>query len=578
MPDAATVIRVALVQEDPEARARLVNLLGEARHARFAVDAVPALDALPAPDLAGTPNLVLVDPRRAHRRGWKPLHMARARFPLVPILLLLDREDAATRNRARRAGAVGIVSGERLDQTLLETAVRWAIIRHARASAGASAAVVDPPWPGAACPRGFECPLADEVVVRREDGHALREFTGRLEQALGALKQAHVCLVESERLRAARDVAAHVMHDFNNNLMPIQGYTELLLEQPQIVGYSAEALNLLKEIHSASLRAAQGIRRLQTHYQSPSLAAGGAINLDALLAGLVQRETAVREGQVAGGRLAPLRVELRLGSPPPIPGNADELEQVFVHLVRNACEAMPRGGTLTLCTRVVAPNVEVEVADTGLGMSDEALQQCFEPFYTTKGSCAAGVGLSIVRSLVNAHGGRVQLQSEVGAGTTVTVTLPILSAEWIIASNPPAPTHSEGPDSMNILLIDDDPIILELLGRHLRRGRHTVTTAPSGREGLAALAGGTFDVVITDRVMPGMSGDEVAAEIRRRESKVPIVMLTALGDFMRDHGVHPDGVDAVLHKPVPLADLDRVMQTLAQNRARGPGSASAERL
>jgi CheY-like chemotaxis protein len=213
-----------------------------------------------------------------------------------------------------------------------------------------------------------------------------------------------------------------------------------------------------------------------------------------------------------------------------------------------------------VATRAVERGVEIEIRDTGVGMTESTLQRCFEPFFSTKGALATGIGLAVAYGVVRAHGGHVDVHSRTGQGTTVRVTLPPHAAAPAQAAGPPPGAAGTVPArALRILVIDDDPAILSLLSEHFTTRRHAVSAVGSGHEGLDRAAREPFDLIITDRAMPDMSGDDVALRIRQRDPAVAILMLTGFGDLMRDTDTHPSGVNGVVGKPVALDELDRIV-------------------
>jgi CheY-like chemotaxis protein len=250
---------------------------------------------------------------------------------------------------------------------------------------------------------------------------------------------------------------------------------------------------------------------------------------------------------------------------------------------------MPQGGTLTITTRQVsgpeieetrAPDpgalipeprigsvrewVELSVTDTGVGMPPEVQARLFEPFFTTKGVRGTGLGLSMVHGIISRHEGMITVCSAVGQGTTFTLRLP--AAHVAVAEVVPPPT-AQIPlsGSLNILVIDDEPLLAETLGELLRILGHEAAIVTSGEEGLTRLATTRFDMVMTDLGMPGMSGWEVAQAVKTRWPQLPVILVTGWGDAVESTRLDGTGVDVVLAKPYRVAQLEAA---LAQGVAR----------
>jgi CheY-like chemotaxis protein len=181
------------------------------------------------------------------------------------------------------------------------------------------------------------------------------------------------------------------------------------------------------------------------------------------------------------------------------------------------------------------------------------------PFFTSKGKKGSGLGLSLVQSIVERHGGKLEIESEVGKGTSVKLSFvphrgPLTDEESGPMPEPVAPKK--------ILVIDDELRSRNLIKHMLKSDDHEVYAAGSGKAGLDKLAETKFDLVITDRAMPLMSGDEVARRISEKNPAVRVIMLTGFGDMMKDNEEMPYGVARVMSKPLTQADLRRVMQEI----------------
>jgi CheY-like chemotaxis protein len=241
-----------------------------------------------------------------------------------------------------------------------------------------------------------------------------------------------------------------------------------------------------------------------------------------------------------------------LGEIGPVLGNAADLREALTNLIFNAVDAMPQGGTITVRTRPADPRVVLEVSDTGLGMTEEVRRRCLEPFFTTKGDRGTGLGLSMVYGVLQRHQGSIDIQTTLGKGTTFALTLPIVTAQPPTEQVASAPMASR---PLRVLLADDEEIVRLVVKEYLRGDDHTVVTATNGQECLDHFQRGQFDVVILDRAMPGMNGDQVAAAIKQIKPETPIILLTGFGSIMQASGETPSGIDLVLAKPVTIAAL-----------------------
>jgi CheY-like chemotaxis protein len=175
-----------------------------------------------------------------------------------------------------------------------------------------------------------------------------------------------------------------------------------------------------------------------------------------------------------------------------------------------------------------------------------------EPFFSTKEDEGTGLGLGSVHGIVRRHEGEIDIQTEAGRGTSVMVYLPLDKHAPPPELSVPAPAPK---DTLRILVVEDEPLVREVLGVYLAEDQHDVVVAENGREGLEKFKAGTFDLVMTDRAMPVMNGDELAIEIKKLSPKTPILLLTGFGDLMTGAGEQPPGVDLVVSKPFTLTTL-----------------------
>ena len=260
------------------------------------------------------------------------------------------------------------------------------------------------------------------------------------------------------------------------------------------------------------------------------------------------------------------QLELELGPVPMVMGRPAELNEVITNLVLNAIDAMPRGGTLQIRTRLGDHrHAVITVADTGMGMSEDVRKRVFDPFFTTKGEEGTGLGLSVSHSIVERHGGDLRVESQPGQGTTFTITLPIGMSQ---AGQPPAGGETRGERKGRILLVDNDPQVLSILGEMLKDAGHHVLPVPSGTEAVRVFVPGGFDLVITNVGMPEMSGWDLAERLRVGDANVPVIFITGWGLQDEDQArCRRLGISALLFKPVPPHDLHRTVQVaLASSR------------
>src|SRR6185503_11348951 len=390
----------------------------------------------------------------------------------------------------------------------------------------------------------------NDITERHRSEAALQRSHRRLEETLAQLKTTQRQVLQQERLRAMGQMASGIAHDFNNSLSPIVGFAELLLRRPDLPKDTARSYVQL--INTAANDAASVIRRLRELYRERSeIAPGAPVDLRRCIDEVVAL-TQPRWKSEALGRGIAIRIETDVVDVPVIQGDAAGIREMLANLIFNAVDAMPQGGTISVRARAEGGDVRLEVKDTGAGMTEEVRQRCLEPFFSTKGKHGTGLGLSMVHATVEEHRGTLTVESEPGHGTVFIVRLPV-------QARPEAPPSEENvpqpPRQLRVLVVEDEPMVRMGVVAQLSSEGHFVDSAANGREGLDKFMSGRFDLVVTDRAMPEMGGDELAASIERLAPDTPVIMLTGFGDLMEARGEQPAGVDAVVGKPVTLDAL-----------------------
>ena len=403
----------------------------------------------------------------------------------------------------------------------------------------------------------------NDVTERHRSAAALQRSHKQLEEAIAELKTAQRQMLQQERLRAVGQMASGIAHDFNNTLSPIVGFSELLLRGPETADDQRD--RYLQLINTAAQDAAAVVRRLGDLYRDrPESDMHAAANI----ARCIEQAVALtqprwRTQAQAKGVMIDVTAEVTEGLPL-VAAEGSQMREMLTNLIFNAVDAMPEGGTITLRARPEGDQVVLEVSDTGSGMTDEVRRRCLEPFFSTKGKQGTGLGLALVSTIIERHGGTMGIESHVGHGTTIIARLPRH------ASEPPLTLPSrpqERPRRLRILLVEDEVNVRTVVTHQLSSDGHTVDSASNGREGMDKFMSGWFDLVITDRAMPEMGGDQLAAAVMGIAPKKPIIMLTGFGDLMAAKGEKPVGVKAVVSKPVTL---DALRQAIIQATEQAP--------
>jgi signal transduction histidine kinase len=399
----------------------------------------------------------------------------------------------------------------------------------------------------------------ENLTRRRRAEQDLREANRELEKALRELKATQQQVIQQERLRAIGQMASGIAHDFNNTLTPILGFSDLLLEKPGILENTEQARKFLGFLRTSAQDAASVVARLRQFYQPfdkdeefPVIDLNSIITQSISLTEPKWRRQAQADGVT-------IQVESKLQPIPPVAGDESALREVLTNLIFNAVDAMPTGGSITLETEAEAKHAMIRVRDTGAGMTEAVRQRCLEPFFSTKGERGTGLGLSMVYGIIERHRGTIEVQSIPGEGTTFIIRLPIADPT---TAKVIAPLGAKSKTVLKVLVVDDESRVREVITAYLRAEGHSVTTATSGREGIEQFRAQPFDMVMTDRAMPEMSGDQMASLIKQLRPEVPVVLLTGFGALIEVTGSQPKDVDVVLSKPVTLGALRKTIESL----------------
>jgi PAS domain S-box-containing protein len=365
---------------------------------------------------------------------------------------------------------------------------------------------------------------------------------------------------QAQKMEAVGRLAGGVAHDFNNLLTAILGYCELVLDALP----AADPLRAdVAEIQSAGNSAAALTRQLLA-FSRKQVVEQTVFDLNVvvsdmrpMLARLISDDIAVRV--------------TRSEAPAVLRADLGQVQQVVMNLAVNARDAMPAGGTLSIAVaRRGAGTVTLTVADTGTGMPPEVRAHLFEPFFTTKGpGRGTGLGLATVQGIVTQCGGRIEVTTEVGRGTTFEIVFPSVGAEEMRA---PAPAAA-GPlpsGTQTILVVEDADGLRELTRRLLARQGYTVLVAADAVEALALVERhASIDVMLTDVVMPGTSGPALSKQILALRPALKVIYMSGYPEgTIAEHGVLAPGID-FLHKPFNAATLGQKVKDVI---ARVPAS------
>ncbi|HEX7083372.1 MAG TPA: PAS domain S-box protein [Gaiellaceae bacterium] len=430
--------------------------------------------------------------------------------------------------------------------------------------------------PGEPVARGWRRFLArgvaeGEATFQRPDGgRRLIEFTATAHvqpghhmvvlRDLTTQRDLELQLRQAQRMEAVGRLAGGIAHDFNNLLTAISGYSEFLtgrIEDPKLRHHA-------EEIRRAAARAAALTGQLLAFsrrqvLQPRVLDLNGAVaDMESMLRRLIGEDVEL--------------ITMLDADPSHVRADPTQIEQVIVNLAVNARDAMPGGGSAIIGTGNVDADegefVELTFADTGVGMSRNERQHLFDPFFTTKEG-GTGLGLATVYGIVEQTGGTIEVDSEPGSGSTFRIRLPRAVPEAEEEAPPEAAAPAAG--SETILLVEDENVVRQLVAEILESSGYTVLQAADGPSALELLRrhSGPVDLLLTDVVMPGMSGPDVAKAVSSMRPGTQVLYTSGYTDSAIDHhGVLRPGI-AFLQKPFSADDLTRKVRSLVEEQAAG---------
>ena len=521
------------------------------------------------------------------------------------------RVEAALRERERRLSSIYTAVADMLFYLAIEGEDRYRVLSANPAFQSAVGlpdhAIVGSPVddvlpPSAATLDGLARAVRERRTVRWEDTweFAHRRLTGevsvtpifdengRCTHLVGAIhdvterRELEAQLRHAQRMESVGQLAGGIAHDFNNLLTVINGLADVLLQQ--VTGVDSEVEQDLREIRAAGERAAALTRQLLA-FSRRQILQPEVIDIDATVADM---------GSMLHRLLGEdVTLEIALGGGTTVKADRGQLEQIIANLAVNARDAMPYGGTLTIETATVtltaqagrlhgAPvrpgsYVALTVRDTGTGMDERTRQRIFEPFFTTKGpGRGTGLGLATVYGIVSQSGGVIDVDSEIGRGTRFTIYLPRVDEAGSPARLPVPAPRPAAQGTETILVVEDMVALRRLICRALEAAGYTVLPAANGEEALALSEqyGRPIHLLVTDVVMPGMSGRTLAERLGqlRPETKV-LYMSGYTEDVMVRHNVI-DGSTPFINKPFRMADLTRLVRRTLDEPGRLPERSS----
>jgi PAS domain S-box-containing protein len=478
------------------------------------------------------------------------------------LIMVLDRDGrclriAPTSGELLDRPAAEIV-GRALGEVLPGEAARRSLSAVRRALARGGPTALECIWTRRGEERWFQAvasPMTEDTVI-----FVARDVTEQ-RRAEEALRQRENELRQATKMEAVGRLAGGVAHDFNNLLTAVLGHAELALTRvplPEALGDD------LRQIRAAGSRAA-GLTQQLLAFSRSQVLEPRIVELNDVITGLLKilRRTIGEDIELVTRLTAALD---------PVRADPVQLEQVLLNLIVNARDAMPQGGRLTIETSGIqlagSPGVRIAVSDTGIGMSEEVLAHLFEPFFTTKEQGkGTGLGLATAYGIVQQSGGEISVRSEPGVGTTFHVDLPRADADAVADQETPV-NGAPRPGWETLLLVEDDDAVRYLTRQVLELQGYHVLAAPGGEAALelSRRFEGPIHLLLTDVVMPQMSGPRLADLLTRQRPDLQVIYMSGYAAHEREHGTAAEA--AFLQKPFTPDQLVRRIQAVFDGLAR----------
>ncbi len=405
---------------------------------------------------------------------------------------------------------------------------------------------------------GSEFPVHIDIsVVKNENGEPSYQIVNVVD--ITERKRAEAVLREAERLGAIGEIAAGVAHDFNNALTHIIGGIELAILDGAL---SPETNADLASAKQAAFDVAARVKQLQrfagTTRESFEYE---VVDINSAVKDAVAQTRGLWKDEAQEHGLG-FTVQSNCPDNLTVSGNSGELRSALFNLIKNGIEAMPEGGTITIDAVRKDNEVSITVADTGVGMDEATKLRIFQPFFSTKGfEQGRGLGLSGVHSIVREHKGVIEvIKTTHGKGTTIEIRLPY-------AEKKPVLKKEDGVECLGtarVLWVDDEEGIRKAGKRMLGKLGHQTDLASCGQDALTLLETNQYDLLITDKSMPGMSGYQLIEKIKGKYPKMKIVVLTGHDNTISAEERHERGIGCIIGKPFDQKMIENMIREMMQ--------------
>ena len=366
-------------------------------------------------------------------------------------------------------------------------------------------------------------------------------------------KKLEAQLIQSAKMSAVGQLAAGIAHEFNNILTGIVGYTSFALSKTDIEQIRRD----LKIVEKASDRAVEIVKKLLFFSKQKE----GQFRLASIEEAIEDTLALIEHSFQSEG----VKILRHYGKIPPIRMDVGEIQRVILNMAMNSKHAMPQGGVIAMSTELEDDYVKIDFSDTGVGIPKEDLARIFEPFFTTKGSRGSGqtpgtgLGLSVTYAIVERHGGRIDVESEVERGTTFTIRLPNIQR---LSNSTKSDSLPKDDDKVlqtkrkgNILIVDDEEFVCDILRQALSSVGHNVVIANNGEAAVELVRRNHFDIFFLNLTMPGKNGLSVLREIKILDPSSVVVIISGRTEKDISDKAIAEGAFSFIRKPFTVSQI-----------------------
>ncbi len=368
------------------------------------------------------------------------------------------------------------------------------------------------------------------------------------------IKRIEEALLQSEKLKSIGTITSGIAHEFNNILAVISGNIQLMEGKYKDHDELLEALSIImKATNDGAEISSKMLRFTKTEVDTTEYVTNDVSDL--IKQSIEFTMPRWKNMAQANGINYYIDVE-GIREISKVHCNPTEIREVLINIIHNALDAMPDGGNISFSTWNKHDAVFVSVSDTGKGMTEDVRKKVFDPFFTTRRPMGTGLGMSICYGMIKRHGGKIEVKSEVGKGSTFTIQFPI-AAKGDSSVKSPKPEHEIKSRGLNILVVDDEEAICDILEKFLSNDGHIVKTVDNGAEAIILTKGSSYDLVLCDMAMPDVFGYDVIKALNELERRPKIGIITGWSEKLKPIEDETFKVDFILKKPFDFSEITR---------------------